>query len=255
MNDFDPIGKLLETVDKLTVGHTTAIWQEFEDGRRASTIRVPALIQLLREAFFSSTSGSGGGALPNQRNVLDSDALEKYDRISADILAAYKTTTSATPFSSPEQNLRQWFISFQNEHRSGKVSDDVAIDALQKWSDWVRTIEDKLFPPTTLEVISPCPECGQQWTKNGDGDSVHAIVIEYREPSSERVNALSKSMAKCRSCDTVWRGDRRLRELAFAIDEIQHAATNVSTPDGDNESVTLLSAGNSCAQNTEMVPR
>ena len=251
MNDFDPIDKLLQTVDKLTVGHTTAIWQEFPDGRRATKILVPALIGLLQDSILSSTSGAGGGSLPNQRNVLDGDAMEKFERITSDILAAYKTVTSAQPFSTPETNLRQWFIAFTNEHRAGKISDDTMFDYLQKWSDWVRVIEDKLFPPTTLEVISPCPECGQRWTKSGDGDSIPAIIIEYRQPSSERVNALSKSLAKCRSCDTVWRGDRRLRELAFAIDEKQHAETNVSTYDMTHESVTLISAGNSCAQNTE----
>lgn len=255
MTDFNPIDKLLQTVDKLTVGHTTAIWQEFEDGRRATTIVVPALLGLLHGAIFSSTSGSGGGSLPNQRNVLDGDALEKYERVQNEILTAFKSVTSAQPFATPETNLRQWFIAVSNDYRSGKISDDTVIDYLQQWSDWARVIEDKLFPPTTLEVISPCPECGQRWTKSGDGDSIPAIIIEYREPSSERVNALSKSFAKCRSCDTVWRGDRRLRELAFAIDEKQHAETNVSTYDNTHESVTLLSAGNSCAQNVEMGSR
>lgn len=252
MRDFDPIDKLLQTVDKLTVGHTTAVLQDFEDGGRVTTIQVPALIGLLRESFYSSTTGSGGGSLPNQRNVLDGDALEKYDKICDDISAAYRSVTSAHLFSSPETNLRQWFIAFKRNVQAGKVAEEYIFDQLQVWVDWVRVIEDKLFPPTTLEVITPCPVCEQRWAKNGDGDSIPAIVIEYREPSSDRVNALSKSMAKCRSCDTVWRGDRRLRELAFAIDEIQHAETTDFDPVENGKSVTLLGAGNSCAQNIEM---
>lgn len=255
MNDFNPINALLETVDKLTVGHTSAIWQEFEDGRRASTVRVPALIGLLRESIHSSTSGSGGGALASQRNMLDSDAVEKLDKITSEISTLYRSTTSASLFSTPEQNLRQWFIAVQNNHRQGKMSDDAVIDALQHWSNWVRVIEDKLFPPTTLEVMSPCPVCDSEWARVSDGETVHAIIIEYRKPSDERINALAKSVAKCRSCGTAWRGDRRLRELAFAIDEKQHAETNVSSANVSGVSVTLLSAGNSCAQMTEMGQR
>lgn len=253
---------LLDAVDQLTIGQRITVRQEFDDGVRATKVLIPGFIGLLRESISSSTTGTGGGSLPNQRNMLDSDAAEKYDRIVSDILEAFKSVTSAKPFESPEQNLRQWFISVSNSFRAGKLSDDAMFDLTQKWVDWARIIEDKLFPPTTLEVISPCPSCNHRWAKNGDGDSIAAIVIEYRKPSSDRVNALSKSHAKCRNCEKVWRGDRKLRELAFFIEQMQisdglglatrHAQANDFNDVETIEPVTLISAGNSCAQNNEI---
>lgn len=224
MADFNPLEIVLKAVDKLTVLQVTAIWQEFEDGRRATKVTQPSLIRLLREAVASSTSGTGGGgALPNQRSVIDGDALDMYGILCGDILAAYKGVTTAAPFEEPEKNLRQWFLAVSNDFRAGKLTEGGLLEDAQVWFDWVRKIEDKLFPPTTLEVVAPCPVegCGKRWAKTGSGESIPAIVIEHRRPSSDTVSALAKSHAKCRACGTVWRGDRKLRELAFEIDQMQ----------------------------------
>ncbi len=251
MNDFNPIDLLLGFVDALTIDVESTVWQDFDEGRgrRATTVVTPALIGQLRESFASSTSGNGGGSLPNQRNIIDGDALEKYERLTAQILSAYKSVTSAAPFTTPEQNLRQWFIAVSNDYRAGKISDDALLKKVQRWADWVRIIEDKLWPPTTLEIIAPCPVCDNRWAKSDDGNSVTAIVIEYRKPENERINALAKSHAKCRACKTVWRGDTKLRELAWHIDYKQHAETPETVDSMSVASVTLLGAGNSCAQN------
>ncbi len=224
MADFNPLEIVLKAVDKLTVLQVTAIWQEFEDGRRATKVTQPSLIRLLREAVASSTSGTGGGgALPNQRSVIDGDALDMYGILCGDILTAYKGVTTAAPFEEPEKNLRQWFLAVSNDFRAGKLTEGGLLEDAQVWFDWVRKIEDKLFPPTTLEVVAPCPVegCGKRWAKNGSGESIPAIVIEHRRPSTDTVSALAKSHAKCRACGTVWRGDRKLRELAFEIDQMQ----------------------------------
>jgi hypothetical protein len=223
MADFNPLEIVLKAVDKLTVLQVTAIWQEFEEGRRATKVSQPALIRLLREAVASSTSGSGGGgALPNQRSVIDGDALDMYRLLCDDIVKAYRAVTTASPFEEPEKNLRQWFIAVSNDFRATKLSETALLEDAQIWFDWVRKIEDKLFPPTTLEVVAPCPvdSCGKRWAKSSSGDSIPAIIIEHRRPSTETVNALAKSHAKCRACGTVWRGDRMLRELAFEIDQM-----------------------------------
>lgn len=224
MADFNPLEIVLKAVDKLTVLQVTAIWQEFEEGRRATKVSQPSLIRLLREAVASSTSGSGGGgALPNQRSVIDGDALDMYGLLCADILNSYKAVTTAAPFEEPEKNLRQWFLAISNDYRANKISEPQLLEDGQVWFDWVRKIEDKLFPPTTLEVVAPCPVegCGMRWAKNSAGESIPAIVIEHRHPSTDSVSSLAKSHAKCRACGTVWRGDRKLRELAFEIDQMQ----------------------------------
>jgi hypothetical protein len=58
---------------------------------------------------------------------------------------------------------------------------------------------------------------------------VTALVVEYRKPSSDQVNVLAKSVARCRGCKKVWRGSTRIRELRFAIDQLDDV--EISEPD------------------------
>lgn len=230
MADFNPVTELLRAVDLLSTTQMTAIWQEV-DGKPVSVkVTLSPLIRDLREAITSNigTSG-GGGSLASERNIINMDALEMYDALEMDILTAYKSVTAAMPFLMPEQNLRQWYIAFINMHRSGRVSEDALLEQLDEWSGWVRKIEDVLFPATTLEVTAPCPlpECGRRWAIQG-GNSVPAVVVEYRKPSNEHGNALARSVARCRACGHVWRGDAKLRELRFLIDQAENIREGVA---------------------------
>jgi hypothetical protein len=221
MTDFNPVLELRKAVDTLSTTQVTAIWQEVDGQPTPTKVTLSPLIRDLREAITSNIGAAGGGgALQSQRNIIDADALELYDSLEMRILTSYKAITSAMPFLMPEQNLRQWFIAFTNAHRAGKASEDELLEQLNLWSGWVRKIEDKLFSPTTLEVTSPCPipECGRRWAIQG-GDSVPAVIVEYRKPAAEGANALARSVARCRACGHVWRGDAKLRELRFLIDQ------------------------------------
>ena len=221
--EFNPLEDLRKVVDRLTVIIPTAIWQEVAGERTAVKVIQLPLMRLLREAVTSNIGGTAaGGSLPNQRNVIDSDALQKYDRLEGDILVAFKSLTAAVPYMMPEQNLRQVYLAIVNAYRSGKLSEDALIDHLATWTTWVRIIEDKLWPPVQIEILADCPVegCGKRRTLNCDGETVTALVVEYRPPASERSNALSASVGKCRACDTVWRGDLKLRELAYAISHL-----------------------------------
>lgn len=223
MNDFNPVLELRKAVDALSTTQVTAIWQEVNGERVPTKVTLSPLIRDLREAITSNIgSGGGGGVLPSQRNIINTDALELYDAIEVRILTSYKEVTGAAPFLMPEQNLRQWFIAFANMERAGKVSEETLLETMNVWTGWVRKIEDNLFPPTTLEVTAPCPipECGRRWAIQG-GDSVPAVVVEYRKPSSDAGNALARSVARCRACGHVWRGDAKLRELRFLIDQAE----------------------------------
>lgn len=223
MTDTNYLDQLLQVIDRLTMTQTTAIWQDFEDGRRATKILAAPLIQQLRQAITSSSTGHGGGSLPNQRNVLDADAMQKYDALERAILKAYKQRTAAAPYLMPEMNLRQVYISISNLYRGGQISEDALLDELSTWTRWARTIDDKLNPPPTREITAECPMdgCGKRWATGRDGETIPAIIVEYREPADITQNTLSASTATCRACGEVWRGDRRLRELAIAIDAAQ----------------------------------
>jgi hypothetical protein len=208
----------------------TAIWQEVDNKFVNVKVTLSPLIRDLREAITSNIgTSSGGGALASERNILNMDALEMYDAIEKRILGEYKAVTSAMPFLMPEQNLRQWYIAFINLHRSGRVSEETLLEKLDLWAGWVRKIEDVLFPATTLEVTAPCPitECGKRWAVQG-GLSVPAVIVEYREPTNKEGNALARSVARCRACGHVWRGDAKLRELRFLIDQAENIGEGVA---------------------------
>jgi hypothetical protein len=223
MNDFNPMEELRKAIDALSTTQVTSVWQEVDGDRIPTKVTLTPLIRDLRESITSNIGApSGGGALASQRNVIDAEALHMYDALEGKILRSYRDATSAVPFVQPEQNLRQWFIAFTNQQRAGKVSEETMLETLNSWSGWVRKIEDKLWPATTIEITAPCPmpECGKRWTEQG-GESVTAVIVEYRKPTDDRSNALSRSVARCRACGMVWRGDTRLRELRFLIDQVE----------------------------------
>jgi hypothetical protein len=223
MTDFNPIEELRKAVDTLTATQMTAIWQEVDGQQVPTKVTLTPLIRELRDAVTSNIGSAGGGsALASERNIINLEALELYDAIERRILTEYSHVTTAVPWMMPEQNLRQWYIGFVNQHRSGKASDEALLEKLDTWSKWVRKIEDVLFPPTTLEVTAPCPmpECGKRWAVQS-GNSVPAVVVEYREPTNKAGNALARSVARCRACGHVWRGDAKLRELRFLIDQAE----------------------------------
>lgn len=224
--EFNAKDLLLRAVDDLSLSRTVTIWQEAVKGKIPVPVIAEPLLKLLRESVTSNIgSGPGGSALASQRNVINLEALQLYDELETDILTAYGRVTSAMPYMLPEQNLRQWFIAFNTV----AVSEDALLEEANRWSGWARRIEDLLFPQTQLEVTTACPECGKRWVKSGDGGAVTALVVEYRKPSSDQVNVLAKSVGRCRGCKKVWRGSTALRELRFAIDQVEDV--RIAPPD------------------------
>jgi hypothetical protein len=216
---FNPVNELLKAVDALSAEQVSTVWQEVDGDPKPTKVMMTPLIRDLRGAVSSNIGAQGaGGSLQSQRSVIDSEALEMYQRIEDDILKSFSEVTSAVPFLMPEQNLRQWFIAFTNNYKDGRISESALFKAMDRWSGWVSRIENKLWPATSLEVTSPCPmpECGQRWASN-DGEAIPAIIIEYRSPVDGQ-NPLSRSIARCRACGEVWRGDFRLRQLRHALD-------------------------------------
>jgi hypothetical protein len=222
--DFNPLNELLKVVNRLTVLQTSAIWQGEDDERRAVKVVQHGLIRLLREAITSNIGGTeSGGTLPNQRNILDSDALQKYDALEIAILRAYKGVTSAVPYLTPEQNLRQTFLGIANAYRSGRMAEDALVEHVAVWGGWCRTIEDKLWPPSMFDLVAVCPVegCGVSEVLNADGERMVALVVESRPAVN---GGLSASLARCRACQMVWRGQARLEFLAESISDVVVAA-------------------------------
>lgn len=229
--EHGPVEALLQTVDRLTKATSWTIKQETDQGSVTTKVEQGPLIDALKAAITSTQGAHLGSSLPNQRSVIDGDALTKYGQLCTAILTRYKASTSALPFADPKQNLRQWFIAFTNDFRLGKVHEDTVWEEVSKLDNWVAVINEKLNPATTLDVTAPCPACEKTWATNTEGESVQAVQISYRPAPNWSRDALSNSSATCRACHAVWKGGNALRSLRFLIDEAaeRHAA-GISEP-------------------------
>ena len=214
-----PIDEVLTLVDRLSAPHQSSFTVEVDNDTRRVTVDHEPLLQQLRQAVISSIGARpGGGGLPSERNVIDSDALEQYETYEKAIVNLYKQVTDSVPFESPEKNLRQWFIEFSNRARSGKVSVDVVHKHVRKLADMVNTIENKLNPPSVMEITSPCPRCGKAYGLDEQGVYRHAIIVESRIDENK---SLDDTRARCVSCRATWVHGRGMRQLRWEIDQIE----------------------------------
>lgn len=214
-----PIDDVLSVVDRLTASHQSSFTIEVDGEKETVTLHHEPLLKQLRGAVISTIGARpGGGALPSERSVIDSDALEQYDKIEGIIIGLYKEVTDAVPFETPEKTLRQWYIEFANRARSGKVSQDVVSKTHRKLSKIADGIEGKLNPPTILEITSPCPRCGIAYGKDEHGVYRHAVVVESRVDENK---SLEHTKARCVACGAVWVHGRGMRQLRWEIDQVE----------------------------------
>jgi len=220
------LNDLLAVVDRLTTEHLSTFTVEIDNETVTKTVRHEPLLQQLRNSVLSSIGARPhSGGLASERSVIDSDALEQYHNVQESIIDLYKTVTDALPFETPEKTLRQWYIEFSNRARSGKVSHDVVHKTYVKLSKIAKGIENKLNPPTILEITSPCPRCGIAYGKDQYGVYRHAVIVESRVSDSR---SLEHTKARCVACNSVWVHARGMRQLRWEIDE---AEANVSKQD------------------------
>lgn len=228
---------LLDVVDKLTIEHL--VTSPLDSGKNHYE-RHDGLIKQLRDAIASNIGGSAGGKPPQERIPLDADALMKYEQIEEAIGEWFRVTCEGIPGLLPEDNLRQWFLTFSNAYRAGTITDtiyDVHVHALEAWA---QTIEEKLSAPTVRELFDingqpeVCPECGAGWyevilnagiqTRNPDGtvkarwyEKERRVALTASYHPDDR-GGLSRSFVRCGCCNTVWMDGRGIRALAYDLE-------------------------------------
>jgi hypothetical protein len=203
---------LLTMVDKLTMPHQSS----FTVDELTMIVTHDPLLHQLRAAVRSTTGAHAvGGGLASERNVIDSEALEQYEKAKLQIVCLYQEVTDARPFPDPVVNLRQWYIVFANLARSGKVSRDVVQKKYRILYKLASSIEGRLNPPTTLEITSPCPRCGVSHGADDKGAYRHAVIVESR---IEVYRSLEHTRATCVVCKATWVHGQGMRQLRYEID-------------------------------------
>lgn len=219
MHQTQQANPLLDAIDDLTIVHI--ISTPIDDGKTHYE-KHDGLIKQLREAIVSDLGGSAGGKPPNERIPLDADALQKYEQIEKAIGERYVALLEKVPGLYPENNLREWYQEFANQHRSGNLSDETYDDEVKTMKSWVRIISEKLSPPTVRELVgNECPKCGFDWyidivnLKPLDTERRVALTVTYRPDDK---GGLMSSFVKCGCCNEVWMGSTGIRELAYEIE-------------------------------------
>ena len=228
MHPSNGLDELLEVIDRLTQVHKSAVIMEDDDGTEHKIfIEHDPLLKQLRELVHSSIGSTVQGAgLASERNVIDADALEQYETIKAQTVKLFKEVSDAQPFPNAESNLRHWFIEFKNQVMARKVSGEVVAAKLKKINGMAYAIENKLNPPTTLEITAPCPRCYATHGKDDQGVHRRAIIVESR---ITQYRSLDHTKARCIVCLATWLHGRGMRQLRYEIDnveELRHADKN-----------------------------
>jgi len=215
MSDPRHENRLLDAVDDLTKSRIEHMTQTADDGSyvKAHSVEHPALLHQLRDAVNpSSNTAAGSSSLKSTRNLIDSDALFEYGKMTAAI-GDWCRIVNIQPTREPVADLRQWYIAYD---RTG-ADDQWYISELRRWANLIRNI---LEPLKRIEVTTPCPVCGKRTWLDLDGkEMIFPVVIQYRLP---KTGEAIHPNAICRACETVWEGIAAVEELGEELNE-RHA--------------------------------
>lgn len=211
--------QLREVIDELTVVTYVTVKQETDDEVVINKVAVQPLIGQLRTAIASSVAGGGQGSnLASERNVINAEAFDLYDRIKDGAVKLLSIYGGTIPFLLPEQNIRQASVGIYKQILDGKLEEERIPWIIRTVNGWIVAINRILNPPVTLELMGSCPNCSESHAKLNETDSGRALIIEWHNPDHGFSNALQNCLARCRACRNVWTGDLQLRELAYVLE-------------------------------------
>lgn len=213
---------LLEAVRALTDRYNEALDEPARNrwGRKMHHISRPSRIDQLTTAITPSGNSAGGGALARERNIIDTGALDLYRRLLRDVNAA-ATHVGAPNGDDPAAVLKWWLLTARTKHPTDAFETEWA----GKWEQWARRIDSHLNPPVLVEIMRPCPICGEVKAIDpnaaGGPALVTALVVQYQRGGTDM---LDDATAMCRFCQGVWKGRDAIRSVAYDIEQQEQTA-------------------------------
>lgn len=220
---------LLDAVDALTKERTEHMAQTDDDGKwlRTHTTQHPPLLTELRNAINpSSNTAAGSSSLASTRNLIDSDAMFEYGKMTGAI-GDWCRIYQVRPTKDPIVDLRRWYIAFElNRSDSGWHERE-----LRRWAHVIRNI---LEPPKKFEVKIACPVCHSWIWINPDGEQIrYPIIVTYRLTID---GTMANEKAHCRAsttdsagtpipCGAEWDSFAAIEELGEETEERHAVAT------------------------------
>ena len=205
---------LLEAVEDLAAPRNVPV--DTDTGRTWAT-EDPLLTQLTEAVSSTLKSGSGSGGPAWARNVLDSNALHHAAIIRATINDRCRLA-GIPGRHEPAPGLRAWYAARVALPDTLRGADDFYTGQLRGWAAQIRSIVN---PPKVIEIVAPCPTCGEGTFTNDMGERVpNPLVLSYRPESG---SIWEDARATCRACQAVWDTEWQLRGLRHDIDNKESA--------------------------------
>lgn len=191
----------LDLVHQLTRDHKTTI--ENDDGTKTYA-DIPSHLDQLQEAIHGSAIG-GGGSSGKNRAPISAKALDLWQEIAETTLQYWpgygRPHLAKTPLPT---RIQQWASVAIN---SNDTQDEKTLNMYA--NRWIREIQ-ALFEPS-IELSSPCPECGEQYIWRYDGvENIKKRCLQYNQHG-----------AWCNNCGQTWNGKASMVNLARIINEDQ----------------------------------
>lgn len=191
-------------VERLTQMHT-----EYEGGMAVE--RSPLLIELAESATVQDGrgSGSGGVGIPINLGVLAvQDHIKRRLGLIRQALNLPATKDSVTG------TVEAWKVA-KTEWAGGRIDEAAWAHYETEFPSWVRRITEEVSPPTSTEMVTPCPECGETRAFLR-GDNVTAVVIKWYPEELDRA-----PIANCRFCGHEWIG---WGAMHYDLETVNHEA-------------------------------
>lgn len=209
----NPLADLLDNIDKLTKPNTRKELQETVAGQPMKVVRLtlPALLTQLDEAIRGTIGIGGSASLPNERNMLDAEALYRSLLLKSQIAEWARDVKADVKPNDPAATLRAWYVKWVEKPReNGHVKSFVS-----RTQNWIEQIEAILDPPRIRELPDRCPECEAfyWWNPRDKHKYAHPLIIEYK--LSDGASMVEEASGKCRACETEWGA----RQLAFELEQ------------------------------------
>lgn len=197
---------LADNVHRLTTEHMT-----MSDGR---AVKVPALLDRLKEACTSSLGAQGGGS--GGAGLLINTAAVDLDREIRDEALANHYEMHATEYRGSLRGLiRMWA-------RPGTLQTqqwETYLDGVTLgWCDRIEALLEQKRPP--FKPSAPCPACGQRFFGPENTPTLNVI---YWDNENDRILPPGEWCAGCESCGAAWSGKDEMGFLRHAINKTDAA--------------------------------
>lgn len=179
-------------------------------GQKTVTIEQSPLLTQLEDAIRGTIGKGGSGSLPNERNMLNNEALHKAIIIRSQVREwAQMVKIEVKPPDRTADVLTRWYATYTLRPKT--------LDAerfyIRQLETWRTQIENMFDPPRIHDLPNACPVCGAtEWVNDTDGLKYNRPLIVQFKPDGP--DLIQQATGMCRACLKVW----SVRELAYAIE-------------------------------------